>query len=99
MDEDVAHIYIRMLPGHKKKEILPVLAKWVDFEGTKWNESERERQTPYDLTFMQHLKKPTSKIKINKNKKANFTETESGWQLPGAGEKGRCWSRGRNFQL
>ena len=29
---------------------------------TKWNKSERERQTPYDITYMWNLKYDTNKL-------------------------------------
>ena len=58
---------------------------------TKWNKSERERQTPYDITYMWNLKYDTN----NANELAYKTETDSqSWKtnlwLP-KGERGRRW--------
>ena len=65
----------------------------MDLEGITLSEisqTEKERQIPYDLTYMWNLKK------------VELTETESklvvirGWEVR---EMGRCWSKGTNFQL
>ena len=55
--EDVAHIYNGMLLSQKKKR------NWVicsEVDGprvyhTKWSKSKRERQIPYDITYMWNL--------------------------------------------
>ena len=54
--------------GVKKKEILPFVIAWVDLENiillAKWNKPVRERQIPYDFTYMWTLMN-----KINKQTK------------------------------
>ena len=52
----------------------------------KWNKSDAERQTLYDIAYIWY----------------ELTETESGMVVASgwrAGEMGRCWSKGTNFQL
>ena len=58
---DVAHIYNGMLFSHKKNEIMPFVETWRDFH-PKWSKSERERQIPYDITYMWNLKYDTNEI-------------------------------------
>ena len=43
----------------------------------KWNKSDRERQTPFDLTYMWNLKN-----KMNKQNKHGLIDTENKWWLP-----------------
>ena len=60
MDKEyVVHIYNRILLSHKKKEIMPFAATWIDLEITILSEvkSDRERQISYDITYMWNLKK------------------------------------------
>ena len=40
----------------KKNEIMPFPATWVDLEIIILSQSERERQIPYDITYMWNLK-------------------------------------------
>ena len=51
---------------------MPFTATWMELEtlDTKWNKSERERQTAQDITFMWNLKYDT-------NKPIYETETDS----------------------
>ena len=40
----------------KKNDIMPFAATWMELEThTEWNESERERQIPYDITYNWNL--------------------------------------------
>ena len=60
--EDIIHtcIHNRILLSHKKNEILPFAAKWMDLEGIMTSEiSQKERQILYDITYMWHLKYTT----------------------------------------
>ena len=46
----------------KKNEILSFVITWMNLEGimVKWNKSDRERQIPYDFTYMWNLKSKTN---------------------------------------
>ena len=60
--EDVVHICSGILLNHKK-EWNNVICSNMDGPGdyhTKWSKSERERQTPYDITYMWNLKYDTN---------------------------------------
>ena len=54
----MAYIHNGILFSHKKKKYLPFVT-WMDLQGIMLNEI-RQRQIPYDLTYMQDQK--------NKNK-------------------------------
>ena len=60
--EDVVYVYNGILLKHKKKEIMPFAATWMDLEiyHTKRSKSERERQIPYDITYMWNLNYDTN---------------------------------------
>ena len=48
----VVHIYSGIILSHKKDEILPFLATWMDLDyHIKWSKSDEERQIPYDVTY------------------------------------------------
>ena len=49
------YIYIEILLSHKKNEIMPLAATWMDLEIIIINEV-REKQIPYDITYMWNLK-------------------------------------------
>ena len=53
--KDVVHLYNGILHGHKKNEIMPFAAIWVDLEIIIRNEF-KQRQT-YVITYMWNLKK------------------------------------------
>ena len=60
--EDVAHIYDGILLSHKKEwnnAICSNMGITRDYH-TKWIKSERERQNPYDITYMWNLKYGTN---------------------------------------
>ena len=58
MDKEyVVHIYNGILFSHKKNEIMPFTATWMDLEIIIL--IERERQIPYDITYMWNLKYDT----------------------------------------
>ena len=54
MDKDVVHIYNGLLLSHKKNEIMPFAATQMDLKINILIEV-RERQIPYDITYMQNL--------------------------------------------
>ena len=50
---DAAHVYNSILFGHKKHEIMPFAATWMNLEITTLSElSQTERQIPYEITNM-----------------------------------------------
>ena len=55
--EDVVHIYIEILLSHEKEQnnaICSNLDTTTDYQ-TKWSKSERERQIPYNITYVWNL--------------------------------------------
>ena len=46
----MVHIYSRILLSHKKNELMPFAAKWMDLEVIMWSKSDRERQIPNGIT-------------------------------------------------
>ena len=59
--EDVVHIYtMEYYSAIKKNEIMPFAATRDDH--TKWSQSDRERQIPYDITYMWNLKYDTNEL-------------------------------------
>ena len=59
--EDVVHAYNGTLPSHKKEWNNAISSNMdgpIDYY-TKWSKSERERQIPYDITYMWDLKYDT----------------------------------------
>ena len=60
--EDVVHIYaMEYYSAIKKNEIMPFAATWMDLEIIILK-SERERQIPYDITYMCNLKYDTNEL-------------------------------------
>ena len=49
MDKGVVHIFNGILLGHKKNEIMPFPATWMQLEIIMLSKSERERQISYCL--------------------------------------------------
>ena len=68
----------------------------------KWNKSDRERQTPYDFTYMWNLK---NKKKTNKQNRNRLTDTENRLMVARVGEGWGNWVkkvkglRSTNWQL
>ena len=57
----------------------------------KWNKLDRERQIPYDLSYMWNLKK--IKIIINLKTQAHRNrENFGGWKRQGVGYRGNGWT-------
>ena len=59
MDKDVVHIHNGILLSHKKEwnnAICSNMDRPRDYH-TKWGKPDRERQIPYDITYMWNLKK------------------------------------------
>ena len=57
--EDVVHIHSRILLSHKKEWNNAICSNMDGHRDyyTKWSKSDRERQIPYDITYMWNLKK------------------------------------------
>ena len=53
--EDVVYVCNRILLGHKKDEILPLVTTWMDLEGIMLNEI-NQRQMTYDITNVWNIK-------------------------------------------
>ena len=64
MDKDVVHIYNEILLSHKKEQNNAICSNMDGPRGyrTKWSKSERERQIPYDITYMWNLKYDTNEL-------------------------------------
>ena len=50
------YVYNGILLSHKKNEIMPFVATWLDLEVTILSKSEGERQIPYGITYRWNLK-------------------------------------------
>ena len=51
--EDVVHTHNEILPSHKKNEIIPFAATWIDLEGMLLSDvSQAEKDISYDTTQM-----------------------------------------------
>ena len=50
--DDVVYIHNGVLFGHKKNEIMPFAATWMQLEILTLSESERQRQMPHVITYM-----------------------------------------------
>ena len=60
----ISYIYNEIVFNIKKNEIMPLCSN-IDGSRdyhTKWSKSERERQIPYDITFMWNLKYDTNEL-------------------------------------
>ena len=56
--EDVVHIYNGILLSHKKNEIVPFAATWMDLEIIILSEvSQTEKDKCHDIPYMWNLKK------------------------------------------
>ena len=79
--EDVVYIHNRILLSHKKDDILPSVATWMDLEGImlKWNKQNIERQILHDITSIIELEKYNKVVNITKNKQNDrYREQASG---------------------
>ena len=61
--EDMVYIHNGILFSHKKtNEIMPFAATWMDQEIVILVKSEREKQIPYNITYMCNLKYDTNEF-------------------------------------
>ena len=59
--EDVVRMHNGILLSHKKNEIMPFAATYMDLENVVLREF-RQRQISYDLTYKWNLKKGTNEL-------------------------------------
>ena len=59
MNKDVVHIYNGILLSHKKEQNNAICSNMDEPRDchNEWSKSDRERQIPYDITYMWNLKK------------------------------------------
>ena len=67
----------------KKNEITPFAAAWMDQEMIILSQSERGRQIPYDITYMQNLKNDTNELIYETDSQTYRTDL---WLPRGKGE-------------
>ena len=67
----------------KKNEIMPFA--WMDLESIIWREV-RERQIPYDVTYMWDLKYDTNELIWQNRTRLTDIENKHGYQRGKAGE-------------
>ena len=92
--EDVVHIYNEILLGHKKNEIMPFAATWMDLEIIILSKvkSDRERQISYDITYMWNLKKMiqmnlfTKQKSTHRHRKQTYGYQRGSWEVEGERE-------------
>ena len=58
--EDVVHIYNGILPSHKKNEIMPFAATWMDLEIIILSKISQKEKDKYHITYMWNLKHDTN---------------------------------------
>ena len=54
-DKNVVYIHNGILLSHKKNDIMPFTATWMEQETLMLSKSERERQIHYDITYIWNL--------------------------------------------
>ena len=80
--EDVVHIYNGILLSHRKEWnniICSNMDEPRDYH-TKWNKSKRERQIPYDITYMWNLKYDTNELIYKIETDSQTSEITDGYQ-------------------
>ena len=61
--EDVVHTYSGILLSHKRNEIMPFAATWMDLEIIILSEvSQKEKDISYDITYIWNLKYDTNEL-------------------------------------
>ena len=91
--ENAAYIYNGVLFSQRKEWYLSICnnmnGPWGHY--TKWNQSDKERQILYDLTYIWNLSK-------NKQTKNKLIEHTGGCQRQGVGEVGKTGEGGQKVQ-
>ena len=78
----------------KKDEIMSFAATWMDLEMIILSKSDRERQIPYDITYMGNLKYGTNEAIYKTNRLTDtenrlvVTKEEGKWEERGLGVRG-----------
>ena len=82
----MVHIYNGILLGHKKEWNFTICDNTDGPRGyyAKWHKSDRERQIPYDFTYMWNIKSKISK-QTKQKQTHRYREQIEGWQM------GRVW--------
>ena len=87
--EDVVHKYTMEYYSAIKKEWNNAFCSNMDGprdDHTKWSKSDREKQIPYDITYMWNLKKDTNEF-ITKHKQTHRLQKQAyGYQKGNMGE-------------
>ena len=62
--EDVVHIYNGIVLSYKKEQNNAICSNMDELRDyhMKWRKSDRERQKPYDITYMWNLKYDTNEL-------------------------------------
>ena len=67
--EDVAHIYNGILLSHKKNEIMPFAATWMDLEIIILSEVSQTEKDKCDIAYMWNLKKKMIQMNLHTKQK------------------------------
>ena len=68
--EDVVHIYSKILLSHKKSEILPLAATWMDLAIIMLSEGNQTGEYKYHMIQLVEYKNVTNKLSLkNRNRK------------------------------
>ena len=75
----MVHINNRILRHHKKNDIMPFAATWMDLQIIKLSDikSEKERQIPYDIIHMWNLIKMIQKNLFTKQKQTHRFQNQT----------------------
>ena len=81
------YIHTGILLSHKKNEIIPFAATWMDLEIIKLNEvsQKEERYIPSDITYMWNLKNMIKRTYLQNRER--FTDLESRFVVAWGGER------------
>ena len=90
--DDVAHLYSRILLSHKKNELMPFAATWLDLDIIMWSEGIQKKGEHHMISLTCGI------LKVNKHNKAGtVTARINGW-FPGGrvGDERNRWGRLRS---
>ena len=78
----------------EKNEIMPFVATWMDLEIIILSKSERERQIPYDITYMWNLKYDTNELIYETETDLQIERTDLWLPRGRGGGGGKDWEFG-----